>query len=223
MNEQVSTTRETVYLVMAVWSWSLLQFCFILTTNKQMPRILDEHEFEELIIGEINCGGSGTSSSKRKKRLKASLKQNGKARNGSTRNGLTLTVTRPPPRDEKALSAAVDLFDAELEVESVTHGRRCCECFCCYNEIWGMAAAMMFQDGPFLITRLIILLHYRVFTHMNIFFTLKNVIVILLLLNRIRVVVHDERSRWRDEYARVLDQRRRHVEEKRRLMGLPPV
>ena len=36
-----------------------------------MPRILEEHEFEELIIDEINYGGSGDLFWKCKKKLKA--------------------------------------------------------------------------------------------------------------------------------------------------------
>ena len=61
------------------------------------------------------------------------------------------------------------------------------ECFCCYNELWCVTLGIIFQDGPFLIGKLIILISYRAVTQINDFWAAKNVFVFLLLLNRVRV------------------------------------
>nr|XP_039250964.1 uncharacterized protein LOC120328518 [Styela clava] len=98
-------------------------------------------------------------------------------------------------------------------------GQKCCVCFCCFTEIWGMILSLLFQDIPFLITRLFIMFHYNVVSHMTVFFTFKNVVIILLLLNRIRVVVLEEHSNWKkhmDEATRVRKRNEEILREQRR-------
>uniref|UniRef100_H2YWB8 Transmembrane protein 26 n=1 Tax=Ciona savignyi TaxID=51511 RepID=H2YWB8_CIOSA len=119
---KVSQNAELVYLVMAIWSWSLLQFCLVLTAQN---------------------------------------------------------VIRKPSTTAKS----------KIQQD----GRLCFNCFCCYTEVWGMIMSILFQDGPFLILRLVIFLQYNVVTHMLVFFACKNVLVIILLLNRIRVIILEER------------------------------
>lgn len=51
------------------------------------------------------------------------------------------------------------------------------------------------QDGPFLSFRLILIVHYRIVSYMNIFFTCKNTLVILLQLYRLYVVQTENRSK----------------------------
>ena len=51
------------------------------------------------------------------------------------------------------------------------------------------------QDGPFLAFRLILIVHYRIVSYMNIFFTCKNTLVILLQLYRLYVVQTESRSK----------------------------
>ena len=57
----------------------------------------------------------------------------------------------------------------------------------------------IFQDGPFLSLRVLLLVHYEVKSYMHIFFTVKNSLVILLMVYRLIVLcapkkpsVHDE-------------------------------
>ena len=69
--------------------------------------------------------------------------------------------------------------------------------FIFYNEIWSILTGILLQDGPFFIVRLIILLHYDVITHMNIFFTFKNIFVICLYCNRIKAVFKNEFDDWK--------------------------
>lgn len=51
------------------------------------------------------------------------------------------------------------------------------------------------QDGPFLAFRLILIIHYRIVSYMNIFFTCKNTLVILLQLYRLYVVQTENKSK----------------------------
>ena len=119
------------------------------------------------------------------------------------------------------IGAIHDNLRAEEEVDAFLRGRRCFDCFCCYNEIWGMAMSIFFQDGPFFILRMVILFHYGVITHMNIFFTGKNIFVIILLLNRIRVVYKEDRKKWLDHMDEVKKQRRKKKDKSRKKLGLP--
>lgn len=53
---------------------------------------------------------------------------------------------------------------------------------------------MILQDAPFLAFRLLIILHYKNVTYMNVFFTCKNTLVILLQLYRLYVVHSENRK-----------------------------
>lgn len=53
------------------------------------------------------------------------------------------------------------------------------------------------QDGPFLAFRLILIIHYGIVSYMNIFFTCKNTLVILLQLYRLYVVQTESKHKKR--------------------------
>ncbi|XP_076630246.1 transmembrane protein 26 [Colletes latitarsis] len=69
------------------------------------------------------------------------------------------------------------------------------ETSCCSIDVWGIALNMLLQDGPFLAFRLILIVHYRIVSYMNIFFTCKNTLVILLQLYRLYVVQTESKSK----------------------------
>ncbi|XP_055375414.1 transmembrane protein 26 [Condylostylus longicornis] len=64
----------------------------------------------------------------------------------------------------------------------------CCGDCCCGIDVWGIALNVILQDAPFLAFRLLIIVHYRLINYMNVFFTCKNSLVILLQLYRLYVV-----------------------------------
>nr|XP_012135766.1 PREDICTED: transmembrane protein 26 [Megachile rotundata] len=66
---------------------------------------------------------------------------------------------------------------------------------CCSIDVWGIALNMLLQDGPFLAFRLILIIHYHIVSYMNIFFTCKNTLVILLQLYRLYVVQTENRNK----------------------------
>uniref|UniRef100_F6WHJ7 Transmembrane protein 26 n=2 Tax=Ciona intestinalis TaxID=7719 RepID=F6WHJ7_CIOIN len=45
---KVSQNAELVYLVMAIWTWSLLQFCLVLTASKDLPNLNDNDNETEI-------------------------------------------------------------------------------------------------------------------------------------------------------------------------------
>ncbi|XP_044731818.1 LOW QUALITY PROTEIN: transmembrane protein 26 [Chrysoperla carnea] len=61
-------------------------------------------------------------------------------------------------------------------------------CCCCNIDVWGIALNIILQDAPFLAFRLLIIIHYEIISYMNVFFTCKNTLVILLQLYRLYVV-----------------------------------
>ncbi|XP_046617776.1 transmembrane protein 26 [Neodiprion virginianus] len=117
-----------VYLTLAIWAWSLMQFTVVLTATKS-----------------------------RKSRLSS---------------GTTVKRKR---------------------------GVRAQETSCCSIDVWGIALNMALQDGPFLGFRLILIIHYQIVSYMNIFFTCKNTLVILLQLYRLYVVQSEGKIRRKEE------------------------
>ncbi|XP_043274796.1 transmembrane protein 26 [Venturia canescens] len=69
------------------------------------------------------------------------------------------------------------------------------ETSCCSIDVWGIALNMLLQDGPFLAFRLILIIHYQIVSYMNIFFTCKNTLVILLQLYRLYVVQSESKHK----------------------------
>ncbi|XP_034943675.1 transmembrane protein 26 [Chelonus insularis] len=77
------------------------------------------------------------------------------------------------------------------------------ETSCCSIDVWAITLNMILQDAPFLAFRLLIIIHYRIVSYMNIFFTCKNTLVILLQLYRLYVVESEnrikKRNKWKSE------------------------
>ena len=110
-------------------------------------------------------------------------------------------------------SASENAFGTNIDESPVTHSGP--GCFCFYNEIWAIILSIVFQDGPFFVVRMVILTYYHVITHMNLFFTAKNIFVIFLLVNRIRVIVKTERRPWLEHMKMVKTQEKKREERKR--------
>ena len=232
---------------MSAWSWSLLQFTIVLTAMKELPK-LNNSQDEKIKVVETNkpknnfssvnskTAGKPKNSSQNGKTLSSSNGINGKLLNqskaehnsinknkGKRKVGIEIIqIPNDTPREEREKRKREDQLQAKEELAAVLQGRRCFDYFCCYNEIWGMAMSIFFQDGPFLIIRLVILLHYKVVTQMNIFFLGKNVFVIVLLLNRIRVVFREERQPWKIHMNKAKEERHKSKNESRRALGLQP-
>lgn len=75
---------------------------------------------------------------------------------------------------------------------------------CCSIDVWGIALNITLQDAPFLVFRLLIITHFKIISYMNVFFTCKNTLVILLQLYRLYVVYSENRKNKRKEHQHEL-------------------
>lgn len=87
-----------------------------------------------------------------------------------------LTATKSPTRSRVALQS-----------QETTNSKRSCAT-CCKTELWSILLTMFMQDLPFLCIRTYTLVTYRLITYSIIFFTAKNILVVLLLWYRICVI-----------------------------------
>ncbi|CAF1262974.1 unnamed protein product [Rotaria sordida] len=72
-------------------------------------------------------------------------------------------------------------------------------CFGCRlfweTELWALSTTILLQDGPFLCLRLGLIIHYKIISQSNIFFTTKNFLVVLLQFYRVCVIIIEHRKR----------------------------
>lgn len=66
---------------------------------------------------------------------------------------------------------------------------------CCSNEIWSLLLTVGLQDAPFLVYRLFLMIKEQVQNQLMIFFTCKNILIVLLELYRIFVVQFEQQVR----------------------------
>ncbi|XP_072537310.1 transmembrane protein 26 [Salminus brasiliensis] len=59
---------------------------------------------------------------------------------------------------------------------------------CCSSEVWSLLLTVGLQDGPFLVYRLYLMIRENVLNQLMIFFTCKNILIVMLELYRIGVV-----------------------------------
>ncbi|XP_051280868.1 transmembrane protein 26 [Dicentrarchus labrax] len=92
---------------------------------------------------------------------------------------LVLTQTQPPKGESPARNLG---------------GLSCCPgapsafASCCSSEVWSLLLTVGLQDGPFLLYRLFLMIQEQVLNQLMIFFTCKNILIVLLELYRIFVV-----------------------------------
>ena len=61
-------------------------------------------------------------------------------------------------------------------------------CTCCKTELWSICTTIFLQDGPFLAVRLYVIIKNKTLTYTILFFTLKNVLMLLVQMYRLFVV-----------------------------------
>ena len=83
---------------------------------------------------------------------------------------LVLTTTSKPKEEA----------DVEREAKSA--------CACCASEIWSICLSMILQDGPFLALRLYVIVKNQTLSYTILFFTLKNILMLMIQTYRLFVV-----------------------------------
>ncbi|XP_016093917.1 transmembrane protein 26-like [Sinocyclocheilus grahami] len=81
----------------------------------------------------------------------------------------------------------------EVQSETAQPGQVGWTVSCCSSEVWSLLLTVGLQDGPFLIYRLYLMIRENVLNQLMIFFTCKNILIVLLEVYRI-CVVHFEQS-----------------------------
>lgn len=62
------------------------------------------------------------------------------------------------------------------------------------TDLWSIAETLFIHDGPFLIVRLTVMIHFRVVHQMLFFFAFKNFLVVILNVYRLFVLYQDFKS-----------------------------
>lgn len=70
---------------------------------------------------------------------------------------------------------------------------------CCTIDVCSILLNITLQDAPYLAFRLLLICHYKIITYMNIFFTCKNTLVILLQIYRLYVVYTENNKEKPDD------------------------
>ncbi|CAF0729972.1 unnamed protein product [Adineta steineri] len=94
----------------------------------------------------------------------------------------TLVVTSTKTRKKKNLKELKKCFTCQLFWET---------------ELWALSSTILLQDGPFLCLRLGLIIHYQIISQSNVFFTTKNLLVVVLQLYRVCVIIIEHRKRQR--------------------------
>ncbi|XP_064606707.1 transmembrane protein 26-like [Liolophura sinensis] len=95
---------------------------------------------------------------------------------------MVLTATKNPKKTRVTLSNTNENTRA-----AECRPTACCGKFCT-TEVWSIFVSLFFQDGPFLVVRMYVMVKYYLITYNTIFFTCKNMLVVVLLLYRVFVV-----------------------------------
>ncbi|CAB4059078.1 unnamed protein product [Lepeophtheirus salmonis] len=70
---------------------------------------------------------------------------------------------------------------------------------CCSIDVWSIMVNIILQDAPFFVFRLLLITYYRLISYMNIFFTCKNTLVIVLQFYRLLIVQLDKKEQLRKQ------------------------
>ena len=74
------------------------------------------------------------------------------------------------------------------DMEDQSDGNAPSKCTCCASDIWSICLTMFMQDGPFLALRLYIIVKNRTLSYTILFFTLKNLLMLMIQTYRLFVV-----------------------------------
>ncbi|XP_056385846.1 transmembrane protein 26 [Hyla sarda] len=89
-------------------------------------------------------------------------------------------------------------FPLDLAVQNIgcqegsSTKRNLCLLICRYSaDLWNIGISLLIQDGPFLISRIILMAFFKITNQMLVFFAAKNCLVVLLQLYRLVVILID--------------------------------
>lgn len=203
--DNVMYNRGLIIGLMTLWSWALMQFTLVYTATRARQyrsamnknAVGDESQSPHKSPGLLPFSVEDTPPPKHNrgafKRVSrvVTVALNWQARTGGSPDGQEnspLKSKSPTPSTDPNLVIPIRREDSETEDTSPTFT-------CLESDTWAILAALMMQDGPFLLIRVILIARYQVLSYLNIFFTCKNALVITLQVYRLVVVQIEEREK----------------------------
>ncbi|KAG9484945.1 hypothetical protein GDO78_008188 [Eleutherodactylus coqui] len=84
--------------------------------------------------------------------------------------------------------------------------RNFCLLLCRYSaDLWNIGISLFIQDGPFLISRIILMAYFNIINQMLVFFAAKNSLIVLLQLYRFVVIVVDFHAETRQAEGKMVE------------------
>lgn len=179
LQEQVVEKEPQVTLaVLAVYTWSLLQFCLVTTAttgkNNQIRITNNKVNPDDVINRKISLHKYGK---------QEDLKERYIQRLQMKRRQTEMNVMRGKGFKGVKEKKVNPITTARGEVKQISRRE-----MLLHGDIFGILTGIFMQDGPFLILRLLLIIEYQVYSEMHIFFTCKNAIALSLLVYRLCIL-----------------------------------
>ncbi|XP_038075524.1 transmembrane protein 26-like [Patiria miniata] len=201
----IKYNRPLVITLLTLWSWSLLQFSLVMTATRNAETKIITPSQSETATSTATAGLS-------KGHLQRAVFKR------FPRLAVSRVVVPVHGSQQTLLDELIIPVKPEHEVrEDATPTFTCLE-----SDVWSIVASILLQDGPFLVFRLTLIVHYQVYSHTNIFFTCKNLIVVALQAYRILVLREERRERLKRERKRKDLLARRLADLQRQGFTFPP-
>ncbi|XP_020605504.1 transmembrane protein 26-like [Orbicella faveolata] len=178
-DEVVQQEEQVTLAVLGVYTWSLLQFCLVTTAttgkNNQIRITNNKVSPDDVINRKISLHKYGK---------QEDLKERYIQRLQMKRRQTEMNVLRGKGyKGEKKEKKINPITTARGEVKEISRRE-----MLLHGDIFGILTGIFMQDGPFLILRLLLIINYKVYSEMHIFFTCKNAIALSLLVYRLCIL-----------------------------------
>ncbi|XP_033104696.1 transmembrane protein 26-like [Anneissia japonica] len=179
--DPVKFNGQLIYAVLTLWTWSLLQFVFVITMTRDAQDAIDSIEEEE-------------SRSKTRRKLGAKEKT---CIEKCCCYGETDTYIDPNMNLGEVSGLIIPQRMEDIEVEDTEP-----KCQCLESEVWGIMLTLCLQDVPFLVLRMVLIIHFHVFSRTNIFYSFKNALMLSLQIYRLSSLYHESKQTLKPEYEK---------------------
>ena len=191
MNE--AYRQDFVYTVLAVWTWSLLQFTIPLTATANFTRKDKENTADHVDLDKLVEFDHFLYNSLGEKEKKNYMKDYEK---------------RLKKKDEEILKREKARIKAEQkrrsEKRKQEEGKPKSGKFFRNTDAWSIWFMVLMQDGPFLTVRLYAIIALRAYSFGIFYFTVKNAIIIILQMYRFIILMKDKSEKEKKEQEKAL-------------------
>ena len=172
--EQLRRDLPFVFTILAVWSWSLVQFMFVVTMTKAKV-----------------AGDGGQESESRAMNNRVSPDESGSRPERGDDDVAHVVV------DD------VDVDDMKPAKTGCARTRSLCHGFV-ESELWSIFVSVVLQDGPYVMVRLACVFYWKIRTYTNYFFTAKNCMMLVLQVYRIVTLYEKHQQQQKTRLGKTL-------------------